>query len=540
MQALLDWNPTFAKASSHYAMSAEKQEFLIEYCNFVKHMASMVTDFPVKIQPDAIIDFTTRIPVGPFFVHNVPQACPENWPFGDFFWNRLSSWARLLQWSNVESRPTAMLELYIDFELYTKTIVPLPVKPKRKNQPNANIILLIRTWNMLKLSLNFHSKVLLGTVLLLGPVTTSVLSFLVNGSRNQAPWRILGIVFGSLLLNWLHLQPPVPCRIKNYIQFLSPQWEKEKNVYAIPSLVDTQIGTCVSTLGGCIHMHSIRHLSFCIRAFDCLMVCLVVTPEFVVFCSFPTCQVRVVRFYQSALPPPHLPPPRPSSSSTSCPLPPRPPPRLLLQFLLDHVCINFHLHFRLANSSPSSLPTLFAKLFANFPAQCAPLDLNLGQPGTFPAQCAPLDLNLGPAQLSVHRWTSTWDLPSSVCTAGPQPGTCPAQCAPLDLNGQIECQKICQIECQKVCQVECQIKCQIECQKICQIECQKVCQVECQIKCQIECQKICQNICQKICQIQCQIECQKICQNICQKICQIECQIECQKICQIECQKICQ
>ena len=42
------------------------------------------------------------------------------------------------------------------------------------------------------------------------------------------------------------------------------------------------------------------------------------------------------------------------------------------------------------------------------------------QPGTFPAQCAPLDLNLGPSQLSVHRWTSTWDLPSSVCTAGPQ------------------------------------------------------------------------------------------------------------------------
>ena len=101
-----------------------------------------------------------------------------------------------------------------------------------------------------------------------------------------------------------------------------------------------------------------------------------------------------------------------------------------------------------------------------FPAQCAPLDLNLGpsqlsvhrwtstwdlpssvctagpqpvctagpQPGAFPAQCAPLDLNLGPSQLSVHRWTSTWDLPSSVCTAGPQPGTFPAQCAPLDLN----------------------------------------------------------------------------------------------------------
>ena len=39
---------------------------------------------------------------------------------------------------------------------------------------------------------------------------------------------------------------------------------------------------------------------------------------------------------------------------------------------------------------------------------------------TFPSQCAPLDLNLGPSQLSAHRWTSTWDLPSSVCTVGPQ------------------------------------------------------------------------------------------------------------------------
>ena len=116
---------------------------------------------------------------------------------------------------------------------------------------------------------------------------------------------------------------------------------------------------------------------------------------------FPTCQVRVVRFYQSACPPSS------SSSSTSCP--PRCPPRLRL----------FHLHFRLA---PPPLPPcqpcqLVAKLFANCPAQCALLDVNLRA-----------------AQLSVHRWTSTCELPSSVCTAGPQPGSCPAQCAPLDLN----------------------------------------------------------------------------------------------------------
>ena len=107
---------------------------------------------------------------------------------------------------------------------------------------------------------------------------------------------------------------------------------------------------------------------------------------------FPACQVRVVRFY----PPPVS--PRPCLHQLPPPLPP---------------C------------------QLFAKLFANFPAQCALLDLNLG-PSQLSARC--WNLNLGPSQLSAHRWTSTWDLPSSVRTAGPQPGTFPAQCAPLDLN----------------------------------------------------------------------------------------------------------
>ena len=125
--------------------------------------------------------------------------------------------------------------------------------------------------------------------------------------------------------------------------------------------------------------------------------------------SFPTCQVRVVRFYQSACPPP------------------LPPPRLRL----------FHLHFRLANlanSSPSSSPT--SQLSVHHWTSTWDLPSSVCTAGPQPGTCP----------LSVHRWTSTWDLPSSVCTAGPQPGTCP----PLDLNGQVECQKRCQIECQKI------------------------------------------------------------------------------------------
>ena len=88
------------------------------------------------------------------------------------------------------------------------------------------------------------------------------------------------------------------------------------------------------------------------------------------------------RFYQSCCPPSPPPPPPP-------PVSPRP-------------CLH---------QLPPPLPPcqLFAKLFANFRAQCALLDLNLG-----------------PSQLSAHRWTSTWDLPSSVRTAGPPPWDLPS------------------------------------------------------------------------------------------------------------------
>ena len=140
---------------------------------------------------------------------------------------------------------------------------------------------------------------------------------------------------------------------------------------------------------------------------------------------FPTCQVRVVRFYHSCSPPP----PRLAILLLLLLL-------LLRQHLLHHPCLHFHVHCCLANSWPSSSPTSELSAHCWTSTWDLPSSVRTAgpQPGTFLAQCAPLDLNLGPAELSAHRWTSTWGLPSSVRTAGPQPGTFPAQCAPLDLN----------------------------------------------------------------------------------------------------------
>ena len=63
-----------------------------------------------------------------------PRACPENWPFGEIVWNRLSSWAQLLQWSNVESRPTAMLELYGGCPKYLFPDSPQSLSQSRSNR----------------------------------------------------------------------------------------------------------------------------------------------------------------------------------------------------------------------------------------------------------------------------------------------------------------------------------------------------------------------------------------------------------------------
>ena len=134
----------------------------------------------------------------------------------------------------------------------------------------------------------------------------------------------------------------------------------------------------------------------------------------IIFCFFfPTCQVRVVRFYQSCSP--HHPPPPPSLPSP--PSPPPPPPPLSPLPVSPRPCL--HPIPRPLPPLPCPLPPcqLFANLLANFCAQWALLDLNRQVPSA--AGTA------GP-QPGTFR--------SSVGTAGPQPGTFRTQWAPLDLN----------------------------------------------------------------------------------------------------------
>ena len=213
----------------------------------------------------------------------------------------------------------------------------------------------------------------------------------------------------------------------------------------------------------------------------------------IILTFFPTCQVRVVRFYVSLF----------SSSSSSS-----------------------------ASSSASSSVSLS--------------DLNhdlvssVWRVGPQPGSC---EFSVACRTSTASSWVQCGvpgpnrELVSSVWRAGPQPrarGFSVAsrtstsilwvQCGVPDLNRdpvssvwrpgpQVMCQK----EWQKLCQKECQKKCQKDMSERMSKDMSERCQKECQKICQKECQKICQKECQKICH---QKECQKICQKECQKICQ--------------------
>ena len=105
---------------------------------------------------------------------------------------------------------------------------------------------------------------------------------------------------------------------------------------------------------------------------------------------FPTCQVKIIRFYSNYFPPPFLPPypPFPPFPPPSFP-PISPPPPL----------------YPVPPIFTSALPTLRQALHQ--------LPHAVGTTGP----------QLQGSDRTRHRWTSTWDRPNSVGTAGPQPGT---------------------------------------------------------------------------------------------------------------------
>ena len=174
---------------------------------------------------------------------------------------------------------------------------------------------------------------------------------------------------------------------------------------------------------------------------------------------FPTCQVRVVRFYVSCLLLLLL--------LLLRLLLPR-PPLLLLLVLLVILVVLVVLRPRRPRRPCST---------ATRDPQCSLPDLNHDHPRpVFPAGPQPRpstpSVPCRTSTTTIHAQCSLPDLnrdhPRPVFPAGPQPRVSPpsvpcqtstttihAQCSLPDLNREYPRQKICHIECQKICQIEC-------------------------------------------------------------------------------------
>ena len=163
---------------------------------------------------------------------------------------------------------------------------------------------------------------------------------------------------------------------------------------------------------------------------------------------FPTCQVRVVRFYVCS--------------------------RLLLVLLL--LLLLIHLRVLRLRRHPrrhlrqTSTSTRTSRLQWAAPDLTSELQIAVGSAG--PQEPAP--------DCSGQRRASTGGPWSRLGSAGPQPGGSGAEWAAPDLSSQKMCQKICQKYVRQ------------ECQK----ECQKICQKKMSDGTQKNCPKICQEICQ--------------------------------------------
>ena len=159
---------------------------------------------------------------------------------------------------------------------------------------------------------------------------------------------------------------------------------------------------------------------------------------------FPTCQVRVVRFYVSCLL--LLPPP------ASC---------LLLVLLV--VLLLVVLLVLLVQLRPAIHSVLCRTSTTTIHAQCSLSDLNHDHPRpVFPAgpqpRPSPPSVPCRTSTTTIHAQCSLPDLnreyPRPVFPAGPQPRPSTPS-VPCRTSTAYPRQKICHIECQKICQIEC-------------------------------------------------------------------------------------
>lgn len=147
-----NWQPVFTDASNAYALIQHDIAMHKRLCEFLVKQNEIVEEFrtPSSETTSVQTDFRGLIPADENCSLFVIQDPIVHCYFGNEFLRRVVAWARTLKWPNCPVGQISMLELYVDFTVFSNSLTPVPLEKGKDKKvkkyglcdvdPNAKII----------------------------------------------------------------------------------------------------------------------------------------------------------------------------------------------------------------------------------------------------------------------------------------------------------------------------------------------------------------------------------------------------------------
>ena len=125
-----NWQPVFAEASNAYARIRHDLAMHKKLCDFLVKQNEVVEEttgrknIQVVTQSDTHIHIPAEINCRYFPIEDPILHCV----FGNEFLKRVVGWARALKWPNNSVGQISMLELYVDYTIFTRSLAPVPLE----------------------------------------------------------------------------------------------------------------------------------------------------------------------------------------------------------------------------------------------------------------------------------------------------------------------------------------------------------------------------------------------------------------------------
>ena len=131
--AVCNWFPVFSKSEGVYHKISKQVERFVQHGQMIVAQAEYNPKKEIKVElPEHKPDWSSRAPC-PSVCEYFDVVAPDvPCPFGDVFLQRVVEWAKHLKWPQNSNTQVSILELYIDFTIFTKTLAPVSLPPENK------------------------------------------------------------------------------------------------------------------------------------------------------------------------------------------------------------------------------------------------------------------------------------------------------------------------------------------------------------------------------------------------------------------------